>query len=312
MKQQRGLDYASVDGNVPPDFVAAKKAGADFVIIRKSFVLHDVTRGLWRVVADPHFARDATRAKSARLVVGAYGFFSFAKDAPSAAEQVGVLVAGQALVRGDLPYCLDVEFPGKGVADTGRSQGAAFGFLLELVAELRRQSGTDPLIYTSHVQWHDSNGLGGPDHPDLDGCPLWIKTPYRLKEHQHLDPQAPRPPHVDSIKNDPMDLWRVPTPWVRQGWWIQQYQGDAIGFPGFDKTVDVNLYQDVDATSGDEQRIAWVQRRLCVLGAPYVGPLNATGVWDEDTERALRAFQTSHSLEPHGRVDVATFAFLCW
>lgn len=309
-----GLDYASVDGNGPPDFVAARKAGAEFVIIRKSFVLHDPTQANWRVMTDPCFARDAEHARSAGLVVGAYGFFSFAANAPSAEEQVAKLVAAPGLVRGkDLPYCVDVEFPGRGIIDTKRTQADAFHFLLVLISEIRRQAAVSPLIYTSHVEWHDTNGLGGPDAPALDGCPLWIKTPYRLNARQPLDKVAARDPHVGSANNDVADLWRVPKPWERQGWWLQQFQGDAISYPGFTATVDVSHFRDVSSASpNDAPRIAWLQSRLCHLVAPYVGPLNASGKWDEDTEQALVAFQIANSLVARRIVDVATFASLCW
>jgi hypothetical protein len=309
-----GLDYASVDGNHPPDFGLARKAGAEFVIIRKSFVLHDVARDVWRVAQDPCFARDADRARAAGLVVGAYGFFSFAKNAPSPEEQVSRLVAAPGLIRGrDLPYCVDVEFPGRGVVDTKRTQAEVFAFLLRIISEVRRQAGVSPMIYTSHGQWHDTNGLGGPDSTDLDGCPLWIKTPYRMVAGRSRDLVVPRAPHFGPAKGDVADLWRVPKPWERQGWWIQQTQGDAIGFLGFDATVDLSHFDDVSKTSvNDGLRVAWVQRRLAHLAAPSVGPLNADGKWQEDTTNALLAFQAEHHLNPHGNVDIATFASLCW
>jgi len=311
---QQGIDYASVDGNAPPDFVKARAAGAEFAIIRKSYVQHD-SKGKWHVTADKHYARDVAQARRVGLTVGSYGFFTFAKDGPSAADQVSVLTQGTGgVIPGkDLPYCVDVEFPGKGIVDTHRTQSEAFAYLLELISEVRRQAGCSPLIYTSHVQWHDSNGLGGPDSPVLDGCPLWIKTPYRLAARNHVDTASPRLPHVGQLTNDPHGYWRVPRPWERQGWWIHQYQGDALGFPGFSATVDVNHFMSVGVTSLNESaRISWLQRRLAVLGEPLRGPLNVTGMWDADTEHAVRAFQTAQHLKVSGEVDIATFASLCW
>lgn len=308
---QRGIDYASVDGNAPPDFAKARAAGAEFAIIRKSFVLHDAKHDAWHLSPDPHFARDVDKARAAGLTVGAYGFFAFNKSAPSAAEQVANLVqaAGRVVPGKDLPYCIDVEFPGQGIVDTGRTQGEAFGFLLELIAEVRRQTKASPLIYTSHVQWHDSNGLGGPDNSALDGCPLWIKTPYRLQAHQMVDTTYPRLPHVAAAADDPHDYWRVPTPWQRQGWWLHQYQGDAIGMSGFNMTVDICHFLVLTRmSSGEVGKVTWLQRRLCMAGAT----LKADGRWGPITDDALRAFQASHNLVVTGAVDIATFASLCW
>lgn len=312
---QLGIDYASVDGNSAPDFVKAKNAGVQFVIIRKSYILHDPAHRAWHLAADQAYARDVAHARAAGLTVGSYGFFAFDKGAPSAPDQVAALLhAAGDVVRGvDLPYCIDVEFPGRGIADTGRTQAEAFAFLLELVAEVRKQAGVSPLIYTSHVQWHDDNGLGGPDNAALDGCPLWVKTPYRLRAGQPLDAVAARLPHVGSTPDDPNSYWRVPLPWERQWWWIQQCQGDAVGLPGFDATVDINHFHELSASSTSEApRIRWLQRQLCVVGKPYSGPLNVTGIWDTDTEYALRAFQVAHGLPVTGLVNIATFASLCW
>lgn len=311
---QRGVDFASIDGNNPPDFAKARAAGAEFAIIRKSFVLHDVTHNVWQLVPDKHYARDAGKARAAGLTVGSYGFFTFAKGGPSAAAQVSALIRapGEVMRGKDLPYCIDVEFPGRGIVDTGRTQGEAFAFLLELIAEVRKQAGVSPLIYTSHVQWHDSNGLGGPTSIMLDGCPLWIKTPYRLKARQPVDLTFPRLPHAGPAKDDPHDYWRVPTPWQRHGWWLHQYQGDAVGFAGFDMTVDVSHFPVLSAASTDVGKILWAQRRLCVIGAPLRGPLNASGKWDNDTDHAVKAFQMSHNIPATGVIDVSTFASLCW
>ncbi len=307
---QYGLDYASIDGDAPPDFVKVRQAGAAFVIIRKSFALHG------QPTADPFYARDAQRARDAGMVVGSYGFVSFAKTAPSAVAQIAHLVGdGTGVIpKKDLPYCIDVEFPGRGIGETGRTQREAFEFLLELISEVRRLTGgVSPVIYTSNGQWHDDNGLGGPDSSALDGCPLWVKTPYRLAARHVFDLTLPRQPHVGVEASDPHDYWRLPRPWRRQGWWLHQFQGDALGFPQFNMTVDVSHFHPLSAsTLDDAPRIGWVQRQLSVVGAPYVGALNVTGVWDEATEQSLKAFQRAHQLPGTGIVDVATFASLCW
>lgn len=307
---QLGLDYASVDENAPPDFTKTYGAGARFAYLRKSFIQYNTSHSAFHLAADPHYARDAQHARDAGLVVGAYGFFSFHRNAPSAKEQVANLrqATGEIVPGVDLPPCVDVEFPGKGIQDTGRTPAQVFKFLCEIITEMRTVFGCAPMVYTSHVQWHDSNGLGGPNGSELMNCPLWIKTPYRLKAGQLPDIATPRVPHIGPAVDDTHDYWRVPLPWEHQGWWIQQYQGDAVGFAGFNKTIDLDLLSPLSATSHDTGRTSWLQRRLVSKGTS----LTANGVWGADTEHALRAFQSVHGLTPDGIVGVKSFAALCW
>ena len=302
---QLGVDYASVDGNDEPDFVAARAGGVRFVYIRRSHCYRDNAHRAYRLAFDPCYARDAHRARAAGLTVGAYLFPSFAAGAPSPAEQVANFDAADGdILRGDLPTVLDVEFPGKGIVETGRIPADVFKDVLVFVGLLKKRGPV--AIYTSHVQWHDSNGLGGPDDPALRDVVLWVKTPYRRNAGEPVDTASPREPHASGTD----DMWRLPRPWST--WWVHQYQGDAIGVDGFSHTVDINRFVTLSASSHDPDRIAWIQRRLAILGAPLVGPLSVSGVWDNDTEHAVRAYQTAHGLAVDGVVGVRSFAALCW
>jgi hypothetical protein len=182
------------------------------------------------------------------------------------------------------------------------------------------------MIYTSHVQMCDDNEFGGfpsatvgPGEEALPGdCPLWLKVPYRLRARQPLDTQPSREPHYGADPHDPADFYRVPPAWQKTGWQILQYQGDAVGVPGFSATVDVNRFEPVfpDNLNADP-RVMWIQRRLIADArtptdhALLLSTLDVDGFYGPATDAAVRAFQASHGLSP-GPVDLATFCALAW
>ncbi len=292
-----GLDYGEVDNNKTPDFAKARAAGARFLYLK----------GSQSLTPDKHYTRDACGARSRGLVVGAYLFPSFHYGAASVKQQVDTFVVATSaagILHGkDLPPCLDVEFPGNGVIDTGRSQSDVLSLVIDFVAELTSVFGCVPCIYTSHGQMHDTNGLGGPAAPEATACPLWQKVPYRLAARHPLDTVAPILPHRDHDPTDPNDFRRIPLPWRDVGYWICQYQGDCLGFPGFSATVDVNVFHGLDHTCVGDPRISWVQKKLKVP---------VTGVWDAPTNFSVRTFQASKGLVSDGFVGPATFAALAW
>src|SRR5262249_47409417 len=95
----------------------------------------------------------------------------------------------------------------------------------------------------------------------------------------------------------------VPPPWGdATNWWVHQYQGDALGFPGFSSTVDVNRFNPmVQGAAGD--RVKWVQRRL---------GLAESGELDETMRKKVVAHQRAKGLTPDGIIGPRTFATLCW
>lgn len=300
---QLGVDFASVDGNLEPDFLRAKSAGIAFAYIRRSYCYYDSVHKAYRLSHDPCYQRDAERARDAGLVVGSYLFPTFALGAPTPAEQVAnFLVAGGEVIQGkDLPVALDVEFTGNGIADTHQSKEKVFSLVLEFLRELRKNFST-VAVYNSHVQWHDDNGLGGPNSEELEGVLLWQKTPYRLKAGQARDTLPPIDPHVGPLKADPHDYWRVPLPWEKQGWFMQQYQGDAVGVPGFSHTVDINRFVPFRADTKSVVRREWLLDRLDHLTPEHVSvPL----------DEVLKDFQRANGLTADAIVGVATFAALC-
>lgn len=287
-----GIDYASVDENDPPDVEKLKAAGVEFVYLRKCYP------SVHGYAVDPVFERDAKTFQNAGIAVGAYAFWSFNKHNSYGLYAQTDTVLSSPGGFGDLPFVSDVEFPGNGVADTGYTQAECFKMVQEFYTDI-----VDRLkpcaTYTSHVEWHDTNGLGGPVWASAAGSPLWIKTPYPFgHELRRLD--SYRLPHVGYRADDPADLWRIPGPWETEGYWIQQIHGDVRNLPGI-KQCDVNVFNTCHM--GEQSgRVKWFQKRL--------NDVTPDGIFGQDTETALMAFQYAHSIPTTGVVDVKTFAEL--
>jgi peptidoglycan hydrolase-like protein with peptidoglycan-binding domain len=116
-----------------------------------------------------------------------------------------------------------------------------------------------------------------------------------------------------------------PTPWKGQ-YIAHQYQGDALGVPGFSATVDVDrLATAVSGSSGGQ--ILWAQHRLNAFtqqGAPSSLPLIEDGDFGPRTEIALQMFQSAYGVQAaicnqsakglaqNGTLDLPTIVALCW
>lgn len=259
------IDYALVDGQHPPNCAEAKAAGASMVIIRGAWGY----RGTARI--DPTLARDAINWRTNGVRVGAYLFLDYETDP---AMQAATMIA--AYVRGgsDLPVALDLEMDAPPPGTTPASRlAAAEKALVTLQAHYGARS---VMIYTSLQQWLDH--FGDLDSAALGACPLWLKTPYAWNPRN--------PPKLDSAG----PLGGLPRPWRRAGSpsaWLQQFQGDALGWPGMSSTVDVSRFLPLAA---DDARWAWVR---AVAGAD------------------LPAWQRARGLVADGIPGPATFAALC-
>jgi len=295
-----GIDFASVDGNHEPDFGTAYADGLRVVGIRRSYAWFDNHKQAWQLSLDPCYERYAAHARTAGITVIPYYFPSFATNAPSAAEQVAAftVAGGEIIPRVDLPPCLDVEWGSGGFAALGQSRADVLALILEHVACMKQEWGASS-IYTSYNQWYD---LGSPSVPELAGSMLWLKTAYRLRAKQPVDTEPPRDPHVGDAASDPKGFYAVPEPWAKTGWRIQQYQGDALGFPGFDETIDMNRFR-LSSLGDVGPHVTDLQRRLAVP---------TTGVFDHDTDVAVRALQADRELAVDGIVGPTTFAAVAW
>ncbi|MFN8490554.1 MAG: GH25 family lysozyme [Caldilineaceae bacterium] len=284
-----GLDTASAGNKANPNWVQAKAEGPiNFAIIRSNF----------GVAKDSVFKRDWLKIKAAGLVRGAYLFLRFPHPnyqmkAPDPVAQANAFIKTVNLDKwSDFPPTIDVEFPG-GRKLTGMTAQQCLQGVRAAWKVLKNYYGVAPIIYTSARVWQED--LHNLPAPDLVESPLWLAR-YPFKTNR----PAVRDARVLRIKPPP-----VPPPWGDStNWWIHQYQGDAVNFPGFISTaqVDLNRFNPMRmGSSGD--RVRWVQRRLGI--AP-------NGLFDAAMETALRTFQNKNGLPANGMIDVQTFTYLCW
>jgi len=264
-----GVDVASVDGNKLINWSATIGAGCQYAILR----------GAYDTWADPTWKREADRARTAGMIVGAYLFPVLAVSAPSPEDQVAAFASAVGPVSStDLPPTLDVEFPG-GIARTGRTRPALLTWIRAAIAELKKTYGVAPMIYTSARVWDgddadslDVDGLGVPV-PEILECPLWLAR-YPFKAHTKVVTQGPQ---FDALQLPP-----VPKAWGdATNVWIHQYQGDAIDLPGFSSTTDLNRFFDL-AKGAKGERVRWLQRKL---------QLSDDGDFGPDTHQAVVSFQ---------------------
>lgn len=283
-----GIDIASVDGNKPIDWVAAKRAGVRFAIFRGNY-------GTWE---DPTWARETDRARAVGLVVGAYIMPVFAVGAPDPEVQMQAFARHVSCCPSDLPPTIDVEFSSIGA--TGRTRSQLLAWILRAVRELRRLFGVWPQIYTSTRVWEgedadtldaDAPAQASVDMSECIECPLWLAWyPWRSGI-------APQVVYFDRFPWPP-----VPKLWGIGNVWIHQEQGDAIGLPGFTNTVDLNRFHLL-ALGSTGERVRWVERKL---------GLAPTGLFDDAVRQAVIAFQRDRQLEADGVIGPVTFARLCW
>ncbi len=279
-----GLDTYAGDGLKVRDWVRAKnEASISFALFRSN------DGGS----ADPSFRREWQRMKDAGIVRGAYLFLYFLFDPIAQATAVTKTLPLGLIERGDFPPTLDIEFPG-GRLRTGMTAQQCLDHVRKARIVLKNYYGVAPMIYTSQNVWDE---LSNPRALDLSESPLWVKD-YPFKSGPARLSWPVPPPSL------PLP-WREPTMPVTKGnnWWIHQYQGDAIGLPGFSTAkVDMNRFNTmVRGEAG--ARVKWVQRRLGIA---------QNGIFDAAMDIALRAFQRRNGLLESTIIDPRTFAYLCW
>lgn len=282
---------------------AAVAAGVGVVILRRSVCYYDAAHNAWALKTDPVYARDAQAWRDAGAIVGSYIFPAFGVGAPSPAEQVAAYhgSAGQVLPGVDLPSCLDVEFPGRGIVDTHMTQHEVGEEVVAFVHELVLADGCAPLVYTSHVQMHDSNGLGGvlAGRVELAACPLWDKVPYPVGAGKPPQLGLARAPHDGAAAWDRSDLWSYPAPWKSA--WLVQEQGDVRGFPGI-RQCDLGHFVNLSPANPRDPRWDWVATRLKFDGERTTSALAAL----------IEAFQTREGLTADTIIGPKTFCAIAW
>jgi len=281
-----GIDCAAVDKNTSAWGEARANGPIRFAILRATY----------GDAPDQVFHREWPAVAAAGVTRGAYLFLRFprtgrpAPSSPRAQAQAFVDTVGE-LTPHDLPPALDIEFESGRLA-TGLTAAQALDWVLEAWSHLSSEYGVPPLVYTSARIW--SEELDDIAAPALAESPLWVAKPWPW-------PVRSAARRDGSAFAGGAFAPRVPSPWGSQ-WFIHQYQGDALGFPGFTSTVDVNRFRDIPlGATGDH--VAWVQRRLRIP---------PSGVFDAATRAAVVAHQTANALVPDGVVGPKTFVSLCW
>lgn len=283
-----GVDCADVESGKKTGWGTAKALGPiSFAIIRASY----------GSTPDVSFKTSWPAIKAIGLTRGAYLFLRFPKKGAAAPPDPDVQAAAFCklvgpLDRTDLPVTIDLEFPGNGISDTGLTARQALDWMRAAWKTVVAAYHVPPIIYTSARVWQED--LGNIAAPDLVDSPLWLARYFYASKTT-----AVRDPSALSSHLDPP----IPPPWGgATNWWIHQYQGDAIGMPGFNATVDLNRFNVMlKGATGD--RVTWVQRKLGT---------SETGKFDAALNAKVIAFQQANGLDVDGIIGPQTFAALCW
>jgi lysozyme len=284
-----GADCADVESGKKTGWAAAKAQGPiSFAIIRASY----------GSTPDVSFKTSWPAIKAIGLTRGAYLFLRFPRKGaaappdPDAQAAAFCKIVGP-LERTDLPVTIDLEFPGKGIGDTGLTARQALDWMRAAWKVVAAAYHVPPIIYTSARVWQED--LGNIAAPDLVDSPLWLaRYFYGSNTTAVRDSGALGSGHMDPS---------TPPPWGdTTNWWIHQYQGDAVGLPGFASTVDMDRFHVMlKGATGD--RVKWVQRKL---GAAQ------TGTFDAALHTKVVGFQRANGLDVDGIIGPQTFASLCW
>lgn len=273
-----GIDIASVDGNGTPDWNKARSEGhLRFVGLRAA---EGLTPDSWY----PTYRRQLD-------VIGVPNFpYLLLKPnlkTPEAQANKVLEIVGALNVR-CFPLALDVE---------GDRRGLTAAEWLDWVVRAKRviheALGVPPLLYSSRTYWVDPDGMNNLPAPELDDCLGWWKLwPYPVRSNAVYDPAL-----VDRLPQPP-----TPPPW-KGAWGIHQYQGDAIHYPGFKSTVDMNRLH-VQRQGDDGHSVKWIQQRL--------PGLIVDGVFGPKTAAAVKTFQTAQQIAADGIVGLDTAQRLAW
>lgn len=273
-----GIDIASVDGNGTPNWSAAIQQGhLRFVGLR---AMEGVTPDTWYgtyvnqldAIGIPHFPYLLLKPN-----------LDTPEDQANAAlDRVGVLNTHY------FPLALDVE---------GNRNGLTAAQWLDWVVRAKKviqgRLGVPPLLYTSREYWIDPDGMNNLPAPELADCTGWLKYwPGPVRAPANYDPV-----YVDSLSPPP-----APPPWGN-AWIVQQYAGDAINYPGFKSTTDMDRLH-VQKQGDINDSVKWVQARLpgIVIDGNF-GPATAA---------AVKTFQTARKLTADGIVGLDTTQMLAW
>jgi hypothetical protein len=273
-----GIDIASVDGNGTPNWDAAVTQG------HLRFVGLRAVEG---VTPDPWYATYVNQLDARGIPHFPYLIMTPNLDTPEAQANKALAVVGT-LNNHYFPLALDVE---------GNRRGLTAAQWLDWVTRayrvIKQALGVPPLLYSSQVYWIDPDGMNNLPAPELADCAGWWKYwPWPIHSQAVYDAAT-----VDKLAAPP-----TPPPWNGQ-WIIQQYMGDALGYPGFKATTDMDRAH-VQKQGDTGESVKWIQARL--------PGLVVDGVFGPKTADAVKAFQALKKIATDGIVGLDTAQLLSW
>lgn len=273
-----GIDIASVDGNGTPDWSAAvQQGGLRFVGLR----------AVYGVTPDPWYPTYVNQLDARGIPHFPYLIMTPNLDTPEAQANAALKAIGT-LNNHYFPLALDVE---------GNRNGLTPEEWLDWVTKaynvIKTAIGVPPMLYTSQEYWMDPNGMNNLPAPQLADCAPWVKYwPYAVDS-----PAVYNPTTIDALPPPP-----CPPPWG-DAWIVQQTQGDAINYPGFKSTVDIDRLH-VQKQGDNNDSVKWIQRRL--------PGLVIDGIFGPATAAAVKTFQAAKKIAVDGIVGLDTTQLLAW
>ena len=267
-----GIDIASVDENGSPDWSAARQQG------HLRFVGLRATEGLTPDPWYPTYRRqlDAMGVPNFPYVLITANLSTPEDQAQRALDVVGTLNDHY------FPIAIDVEGPRRGL-----TAAQWLGWITRAKRIIEEAIGVPPLLYSSRSYWIDPDGMNNLPAPELTDCtPWWKFWPYPVHAPAVYDSAV-----VDQLAPPPS-----PPPWANS-WLIQQFQGDAIDYPGFRSTVDMNRV-NMQQQGATGESVKWIQKRL--------PGLVIDGVFGPKTGAAVKTFQATKKITADGIVGLTT------
>jgi len=273
-----GIDIASTDQNGTPDWSAARQQG------HLRFVGLRAAEGN---TADPWYPTYRRQLDAIGVPNFPYLLLTANLDTPEAQAGNALDIVGT-LNDHYFPLALDVEGPRRGL-----TAAQWLDWIVRAKRLIEEALGVPPLLYGSRTYWIDPDGLDNLPAPELASCAGWWKFwPYPVHAPAVYDPIL-----VDQLEPPP-----APPPWDSQ-WILQQYAGDAIGYPGFRSTVDMDRLH-VQRRGDQGASVKWAQARLPGLAID--------GIFGPATEAAVKTFQASRKIVTDGIVGLDTTQLLTW
>jgi len=273
-----GIDIASVDGNGTPNWSAA---------IQQGHLRFVGLRAVYGVTADPWYPTYRTQLDAIGVPNFPYLIMTANLATPEAQAEAALEAVGT-LNDHYFPLALDVEGSRNGLTAEQWLNWVARAYMV-----IKAAIGVPPLLYTSQEYWVDPDGMNNLPAPELADCLGWWKYyPWGTDAPAVYDPAV-----VDQLAPPPS-----PPPW-KGAWGIEQYAGDATGYPGFKSTVDTDRL-NVQQQGASGASVEWVQRRLPGLAVD--------GIFGPATTAAVKAFQAQKKITADGIVGLDTTQMLAW